>query len=70
MGVVMIRKFGGPEVLELAEVPAPIPGDEQVLIQVHAASVNPVDWRIREAPPRGTSRRPFRRSWAATSPVS
>ncbi|MDQ6898502.1 MAG: NAD(P)-dependent alcohol dehydrogenase [Candidatus Dormibacteraeota bacterium] len=44
----MIRKFGGPEVLELAEVPAPVPGDDQVLIQVQAASVNPVDWRIRD----------------------
>lgn len=48
MRAVMIRKFGGPEVLELAEVPAPIPGDDQVLIQVHAASINPVDWRIRD----------------------
>ena len=48
MRAVMIRKFGGPEVLELAEVPHPYRGMSRSLIQVHAASVNPVDWRIRD----------------------
>lgn len=48
MKAVVIRKFGGPEVLELAEVPAPKPGDHEVVIKVHASSVNPVDWLIRD----------------------
>ncbi len=44
----MIRKYGGPEVLELAEVPAPLPKEDEVVIQVHASSVNPVDWLVRD----------------------
>ncbi|HEX7287719.1 MAG TPA: NADP-dependent oxidoreductase, partial [Candidatus Angelobacter sp.] len=38
---------GGPEVLELAEVPVPRVGPNGVLVRVHAASVNPVDWKLR-----------------------
>ena len=48
MKAVLIRKYGGPEVLELADVPAPKPKDDEVLIQVHATTVNPVDWLIRD----------------------
>ena len=47
MKAVRIRSFGGPEVLELAEVEKPVPKDEEVLIRVRAASVNPVDYKIR-----------------------
>jgi NADPH:quinone reductase-like Zn-dependent oxidoreductase len=47
MKAVRIRSFGGPEVLELAEVEKPTPKDDEVLIRVHAASVNPVDYKIR-----------------------
>jgi NADPH:quinone reductase-like Zn-dependent oxidoreductase len=39
--------FGGPEVLEFAEVDRPVPGPDDVLVRVRAASVNPADWQIR-----------------------
>ncbi len=38
---------GGPEVLELVEVPRPAPGPTEVLVRVAAAGVNPVDWKVR-----------------------
>ncbi|CAE6787509.1 Zinc-type alcohol dehydrogenase-like protein [Paraburkholderia nemoris] len=43
-----IRKYGGPEVLERGRLPTPVLGLQDVRIRVHAASVNPLDWRIRE----------------------
>ncbi|MEU4524495.1 NADP-dependent oxidoreductase [Amycolatopsis sp. NPDC024027] len=47
MRAVVVRRFGGPEVLEFAEVPVPEPGPGQVRIQVAAAAVNPVDLATR-----------------------
>lgn len=43
MRAVMVRSFGGPEVLEVADVPVPSPGAGQVRIRVEAAAVNPAD---------------------------
>ena len=43
MRAVVVREFGGPDALEIAEVPVPEPGRGQVRIQVAAAGVNPVD---------------------------
>jgi NADPH:quinone reductase-like Zn-dependent oxidoreductase len=43
MKAVVIRRFGGPEVLEIADVPVPQPAEGQVRIRVQAAAVNPVD---------------------------
>src|SRR5687768_7362773 len=40
MKAIVIRDFGGPEVLRLEDVPTPNPGPGEVLIQVHAVSVN------------------------------
>ncbi|MGH8181890.1 MAG: NADP-dependent oxidoreductase [Steroidobacteraceae bacterium] len=47
MKAVRIRSYGGPEVLELADVEKPQPKEDEVLIRVRAASVNPVDYKIR-----------------------
>jgi len=47
MKAILIRAFGGPEVMEYAEVPEPMPGANEVVVEVHAASVNPVDLKIR-----------------------
>jgi len=44
-------RYGGPEVLELAEVPDPVPGPGEVLVRVRAASVNAADWHILRGDP-------------------
>lgn len=48
MRAFFIRRYGGPEVLEEGELPPSPLGPKDVRISIHAASVNPVDWKIRE----------------------
>jgi NADPH:quinone reductase len=43
MKAILVRQFGGPEVLKLEEVPTPKPAAGQVLVKIHAAGVNPAD---------------------------
>ncbi len=40
--------FGGPEVLRVQQVPRPVPLPTEVLVRVHAAGINPVDWKTRD----------------------
>lgn len=47
MNAVLIRKFGGPEVVEFGELPVPDRRPGELLLKVEAASLNPVDWKIR-----------------------
>jgi NADPH:quinone reductase-like Zn-dependent oxidoreductase len=47
MKAVVIEEFGGPEVLHVAEVPAPEAGAGQIRVQVKAAAVNPFDGKLR-----------------------
>ena len=47
MKAVRIHEYGGPEVLRYEEAPRPVAGAGEVLIRVHAAGVNPVDWKVR-----------------------
>lgn len=47
MKAILVREFGGPEVLKLEEVPTPTPAAGQVLVRIHAAGVNPYDTYMR-----------------------
>src|SRR4051794_9465682 len=48
MRALQIRQYGGKDVLDLNQnAPKPVAGHGQVLVEVHAASINPIDWKIR-----------------------
>jgi NADPH:quinone reductase-like Zn-dependent oxidoreductase len=47
MKAIRIHNYGGPEVLEYEDAPRPQPGEGEVLLRVHATSVNPIDWKVR-----------------------
>lgn len=49
MKAMLIRDFGGPDVFYAGEVERPQPGPHDVLVKVYATSVNPVDYKIRQA---------------------
>jgi len=47
MKAVVVRQYGGPEAMNLEELPVPKPDDDELLIRVRACGVNPADWQIR-----------------------
>ena len=47
MKAIVVHQYGGPEVLKYEDYPDPIPGQGEVLVEVAAASVNPVDCKRR-----------------------
>jgi NADPH2:quinone reductase len=47
MNAMILKSFGGPESFELSDVPKPVPGAGQVLVRVHATSINPLDYQVR-----------------------
>ena len=48
MKAIRIHEYGGPEALQYEDAPRPKPQSGEVLIRVHAAGVNPIDWKVRE----------------------
>jgi NADPH:quinone reductase-like Zn-dependent oxidoreductase len=51
MKAIVRSRYGSPDVLQLQEVEKPVPKDGEVLVQVHAASVNTLDWHIMRGQP-------------------
>ena len=51
MQAIVLSKYGTPDVLQLKEVEKPTPQDDEVLIKVHATSVNDWDWCLMRGTP-------------------
>ena len=51
MKAAVYTRYGPPDVVQIAEVEKPVPKDDEVLIRVRAASVNPADWRLMRGVP-------------------
>jgi NADPH:quinone reductase-like Zn-dependent oxidoreductase len=51
MRAVVYRRYGPPDVLTLEEIEKPLPSEDEVLIKVRAASVNPYDWHFMRGEP-------------------
>ena len=51
MKAVVYSRYGSPDVLEVTELPTPEPGDGEVLVKVHAVSLNASDWEVLRGKP-------------------
>ena len=47
MKAMILKSFGGPDSFELSDVTKPVPQAGQVLVRVHATSINPLDYQVR-----------------------
>ena len=52
MKAIVHYRYGGPEVLQLKDVDKPVAAENEVLVRVRAASVNPLDWHFMRGEPR------------------
>jgi NADPH:quinone reductase-like Zn-dependent oxidoreductase len=59
MKAAFIERHGGPEVLKFGEVPDPVAGSGEVVVDIVAASVNGADWKVREGKSGQLSRFPY-----------
>jgi NADPH:quinone reductase-like Zn-dependent oxidoreductase len=69
MKAIRIHDYGDASALKYEDAPVPEPTPDWVLIKVHAAGVNPVDWKIRKGLMRAARPLQFPRFSAATSPA-
>ena len=51
MKAFVYTQYGSPDVLQFTDIPKPIPTDDEVLIEVYSASVNPLDWHLMRGKP-------------------
>jgi NADPH:quinone reductase-like Zn-dependent oxidoreductase len=63
------RTFGGPEVLELVDTDPPVPLPTEVLVRVHAAGINPIDWIVRSGKFPLLGEPPFTLGWDVSGVV-
>jgi NADPH:quinone reductase-like Zn-dependent oxidoreductase len=47
MKAIRVHEYGGAEKMILEEAPRPVPAGDELLVRVHAAGINPVDWKVR-----------------------
>ena len=66
MEVVRIDTFGSREVMKFRQLPIPTPGPNEILLRVKDASINPVDWKIREGQYPAVKSDSCLTCWAAT----
>lgn len=48
MKAIQIHDYGHSDKIKTENIPTPTPGENQILVEVHAAGVNPMDWKVRE----------------------
>jgi NADPH:quinone reductase-like Zn-dependent oxidoreductase len=51
MKAIVCTRYGSPDVLEFKEVEKPAPKDDEILVKIHAASANPLDWHLMRGEP-------------------
>jgi NADPH:quinone reductase-like Zn-dependent oxidoreductase len=51
MQAFVLRRYGGPELLELTDIDTPVPAGDEVLVRVRATSINPYDWHLMRGEP-------------------
>ena len=51
MKAIVYHEYGSPDVLRLQEVNRPVPKDDEVLLKIHAASINDWDWGLMRGVP-------------------
>jgi len=64
MKAVAYYRYGGPEVMQLADLPQPTLRPGHALVKIEAASINPVDWKLRGGLLRLIMGKKFPRLWA------
>ncbi|MFK9095082.1 NADP-dependent oxidoreductase [Bacillus salipaludis] len=53
MKAIVIDQYGGKDQLKERDIPKPAPKENQVIVKLHATSINPIDWKLREGYLRG-----------------
>ena len=51
MQAILLTQYGSPDVLQFKEVEKPVPKDGEILVKIHAASANPLDWHLMRGAP-------------------